>query len=49
MSFNDLLLIVMFPYIPSVVHWGGVLIRRLALFADTIMTNPLWNRPFHGL
>ena len=33
----------MFPYISS------VLIRRLALFADTIMTNPLWNRPFHGL
>ena len=41
--------ILMFPYISSVVHWGGVLIRRLALFADTIMTNPLWNRPFHGL
>ena len=42
MSFNDLLLIVMFPYISSVVHWGEILIRRLAVFADTIMTNPLW-------
>ena len=49
MSLNDLLLIVMFPYISSVVHWGGVLILRLALFADTIMSNPLGNRPFHGL